>query len=97
MSFCRERKLLVTGLFSYIPSLVSCSELCFKNLTLAHFFNCWLNVYLFFFAEDFVENFEEVRSSWGISSFEDSDDELSSLRESSDESSSLSLSFQISV
>ena len=75
MNSCRERKLLGTLLFSNILSLVSCSQLCFENLALAHFFGCWLNIYLFFFAEDFVENIEEVCSSWGISFFEDSDDE----------------------
>ena len=67
--------------------------MCFKNLPLAHFLNCFLNFDLFFFAEDLVENLDEVCLSWDISSFEDSDDESLSISESSDdESSSLSLS-----
>ena len=64
----------------------------FKNLALAHFFNCLLNFHLFFFTEDLVENFDEICSSLDVSSFEDSDYEPSSISESSDESSSLSLS-----
>ena len=51
-----------------------------------------LNFHLFFFAKDLVENFDEVRSFWNISSCEDSDDEQFSISDSSDESSSLSLS-----
>ena len=65
----------------------------FKNLPLAHFLNCFLSFHLFFFAEDLVENLDEVCLSWDISSFEDSDDESLSISESpGDESSSLSLS-----
>ena len=67
--------------------------MCFKYLPLAHFFNCLLNFCLLFFAEDLVENLDEVCPSWDISSYEDSDDEPLSIFESSDdESSSLSLS-----
>ena len=67
--------------------------MCFKNLPLAHFLNCFLNFHLFFIAEDVVENLDEVCLSWDISSFEDFDDESLSIFESSDdESSSLSLS-----
>ena len=73
-------------------SLIIWSEMCFKNLPLAHFFNCLLNFHLFFFAEDMTESLDEVCSSWDISSFEDSDDEPLSISESSDaESFSLSL------
>ena len=67
--------------------------MCFKNLPLAHFLNCFLNFHLFFFAEDLAENVDEVCLSWDISSFEEVDDESLSISESSDdESSSLSLS-----
>ena len=62
----------------------------FKNLVLANFFNCLQNFHLFFFAENLVENREEVCSCWNISSIEDSYDEPSSISESSDESLSLS-------
>ena len=66
--------------------------MCFRNLLLAHFFNCLLNFHLFFFVEDLVENLDEVCLSWDISSFEDFDDEPLSIFESSDdESLSLSL------
>ena len=86
-------KLLVTALFCKIVSLISWSEMCFKNLALTHFFNCLLNFHLLFFGEDLVENLDEVFSSWGVSFFEDFDDEPLSISESfDDESSSLSLS-----
>ena len=67
--------------------------MCFKNLPLAYFFNYFLNFHLLFFAEDLVENLDEVCLFWDISSFEESDYESLSIYESSDdESSSLSLS-----
>ena len=62
--------------------------MCFKNLALAHFFNCLLNFHLLFFAEDLLENLDEVCSSRSISFFEDSDDEPLSISESSDDESS---------
>ena len=37
-------------------SLISWSEMCFKNLGSVHFFDCLLNFHLFFFTEDLVEN-----------------------------------------
>ena len=42
--------LIGTRLFSNILSLIFWSEICFKTLALAHFFNCLLNTNLFFFA-----------------------------------------------
>ena len=67
--------------------------MCFKNLACVHIFNCLLNFHLSFFAEDSLENLDEVSSSWVISFFEGYDDEALSIFESSDdESLSLSLS-----
>ena len=90
-SFCRERKLLGTGLFSNILFLISLSEVCFKNLALVHSCNYLLNFHLFIFPEDLLENLDVVYSSWDIFSFEDSDDEPSSISKSSDKSLLLSL------
>ena len=70
-SFCQERKLFGTGLFSNKLSLISWSKMRFKSLPLGQFFHFLLSFLLFFFVEDLVENLDGVCSSWEISSFED--------------------------